>query len=458
MSGKVLIVDDLEPNIRLLEAKLKSEYYTVFSATNGFDAIKIAKEKAPDIILLDVMMPLIDGFETCKRLKSDPETMGIPIVMVTALTEQEDRVKGLQCGADDFITKPIDEFHLFVRVRSLIRIKELFDELKLRDTTYNTLGGSKNFLKEKAEDLKSKIILIDDDFFEIKKIKEALENLGHTVIVFSPNQDIKNISEHDFDLVIISTLLDEEQALRMSVDIKGFENKRRVPILILVDENNKKVMLKGLQIGIDDYVLEPLDINELLARTKTLLRRKKYQDSLRHGIEDSISASIIDPLTKLYNRRYLETHLSTIFYEALKQKDSIILLTIDIDNFKKINDRPGWGHTIGDEVLKEVANRIRKSIRDNDLPVRHGGEEFIVVLTNTNVKSGKIVAERIRKTIADTPFKISSEPYSVDVTVSIGDAVIHQEGDSPEDLINRSDEMLYKAKMTGKNKVVAEEE
>lgn len=457
MTGKILVVDDLEPNLRLLEAKLKNEYYTVFTANNGKDAIKLAKEKLPDIILLDVMMPIMDGFDTCKILKQDEITAPIPVVMVTALTEQEDRVKGLSCGADDFITKPIDEFHLFVRVKSLIRIKELFDELKLRDITYTNFGGSKNYLLTKVEDLRSKIMLIDDDIFEIKKVKTALENEGHTVIVFSPDQPLEKIEEHDFDLVIVNTQMDEERALRISVEIKGMPNKRRIPIVILVDESNKKIMLKGLQIGIDDYVLEPLDLNELVARTRTLLRRKKYQDSLRHGIEDSINASVIDQLTQLYNRRYLETHLGTIFEEAKQKKDRIVLLTIDIDNFKKINDRLGWGHAIGDEVLKEVAKRIKECVRDNDLPVRHGGEEFIVVLTNTTVENGKIVAERIRKRISDFPFKISAEPYEIDVTVSIGDAVMHKEGDSPEDLINRSDEMLYKAKTTGKNKVVAEE-
>ena len=255
-------------------------------------------------------------------------------------------------------------------------------------------------------------------------------------------------------MAIVSTMMEDANGLRISVEIKGMENKRKVPVLIVVDETNKETMLKGLQVGIDDYIIEPLDINELMARTRTLLRRKKIQDSLRVGIEDSINASVIDPLTKLYNRRYLEKHLGTIFRESLQRKDSLVLLTIDIDNFKKINDRPGWGHHIGDEVLIEVAARIRLCIRDNDLPVRHGGEEFIVVLTNTNFETGTLVAERIRKSIADKPIAISAEPREVNCTVSIGDAAMHQDGDSPEDLINRSDEMLYKAKTTGKNKVV----
>lgn len=456
MSGKVLVVDDLEPNLRLLEAKLKSEYYTVFTAKSGMEAIEVAKEKSPDIILLDVMMPGMDGFETCKKLKQDSETTGMPVVMVTALTEQEDRVKGLEAGADDFITKPIDEFHLFARVRSLIRIKELFDELKLRDKTMSRFGSSVSLL-DSGMDLSSTIVIIDDDVLEVKRIKTRLEQDGHRVIEFSPDQPISNLENFDFDLVIVSTMLDEKNGLRISVEIKGMENKRKVPVLILVDEDDKEVMLKGLQVGIDDYILQPLDINELMARTKTLLKRKKYQDTLRHGIEDSINASVIDQLTGLYNRRYLENHLGTIFEQSIEDNDGLVLLTVDIDNFKNINDREGWGHHIGDEVLKEVASRIKSCVRDNDLAVRHGGEEFIVVLTSTNVETGKIVAERIRSSIADIPIKISADPGTVNCTVSIGDAAMKRNEDKPEDLINRSDEMLYKAKTTGKNKVVVSE-
>lgn len=456
MAGKVLVVDDIEQNLRLLEAKLKSEYYTVYTVDNGFDCIKVAKEKTPDIILLDVMMPEMDGFQTCRKLKDDPITSAIPVVMVTALTEQEDRVKGLESGADDFITKPIDEFHLFTRVRSLIRIKELFDELKLRDKTRSTLGAP-GIRPVSSLDLRSTVVLINDDIFEIKKIKECLEKEGHKVIIFNPNDSLEKLQATEFDLAIVSTMMEEKNGLRISVEIKGMENKRRVPVLILVDETNKETMLKGLQVGIDDYILEPLDTNELRARSRTLLRRKKLQDSLRTGIEDSISASVVDPLTKLYNRRYLEQHLGTIFNESMQKKDGLVLLTIDIDNFKQVNDRPGWGHHIGDEVLKEVAERIKICIRDTDLAVRHGGEEFIAVLTNTNFEVGKMVAERIRKTIADKPIEISAEPGSVSCTVSIGDAAMHQDGDTPEDLINRSDEMLYKAKTTGKNKVVTAE-
>jgi two-component system cell cycle response regulator len=452
MSGKVLVVDDLEPNLKFLEAKLNSEYYTVLTAKSALEGIKIAKEKSPDLILLDVMMPVMDGFEACKILKEDPQTMGIPVVMVTALTEQEDRVKGLQAGADDFITKPIDEFHLFARVRSLIRIKELFDELALRNKTVSNMGlfsGDKT-----GKQTKSNVLIINDDVFEVKRIREALEKYGHNVIPFDLSRPLEEVLNYNPDLVIISTMLDNNQnGLRIAVNIKTIQ--KRLPVVIIVDEDNKDLMLKGLQVGLDDYIISPIDNNELLARSNTILKRKLIQDSLITNLEDSVNASIIDQLTKLYNRRYLETHLKTIFDDSIAKHNGLVLLTIDIDNFKSINDKPGWGHHIGDEVLKEVAARIKNSVRDSDLAVRQGGEEFIILLPNTNHETGKIVAERIRKSIADEAVKISAAPNFVNVTVSIGYAAMHQTGDSPSELIKRSDEMLYTAKKTGKNKVVS---
>ena len=119
MTARVLIVDDLLPNIKLLEARLTAEYFDVISATNGVEAIEACRLGGCDIVLLDVMMPGMDGFEVCQRLKGDPATAHLPVVMVTALDQPADRVRGLTVGADDFLTKPVDEIALIARVRSL---------------------------------------------------------------------------------------------------------------------------------------------------------------------------------------------------------------------------------------------------------------------------------------------------------------------------------------------------
>ncbi len=140
MSARILVVDDIAINVRLLEAKLLVEYYDVIAAGDGPTALTLAKERAPDLVLLDVMMPGLDGFEVCRRLKADPETAHIPVVMVTALDDTADRVRGLEAGADDFLTKPINDVALFARIRSLVRLKRAGDEWRSREATFLNLG------------------------------------------------------------------------------------------------------------------------------------------------------------------------------------------------------------------------------------------------------------------------------------------------------------------------------
>ena len=152
MTARVLVVDDILPNIKLLEARLSAEYFEVLTATNGVDAIALCESGQCDIVLLDVMMPGMDGFEVCRRLKGQFATAHLPIVMVTALDQPADRVRGLEAGADDFLTKPIDEIALIARVRSLARLKVTVDELRNRAATTVALGMIAPFASPDADD------------------------------------------------------------------------------------------------------------------------------------------------------------------------------------------------------------------------------------------------------------------------------------------------------------------
>ncbi|HWT51299.1 MAG TPA: response regulator, partial [Caulobacter sp.] len=140
MSARILVVDDIEANVRLLEAKLTAEYYEVTTAMDGPTALAIAARDLPDIILLDVMMPGMDGFTVCRKLKEDPNTRHIPVVLITALDGRADRIQGLESGASDFLTKPIDDVMLFARVRSLTRFKLVLDELRQREASGRRIG------------------------------------------------------------------------------------------------------------------------------------------------------------------------------------------------------------------------------------------------------------------------------------------------------------------------------
>jgi two-component system cell cycle response regulator len=458
MTARVLIVDDLAPNVKLLEAKLANEYYEYASAYSGAEALEKVKTFKPDIILLDVMMPEMDGFETCKRLKAAADTSHVPVVMVTALSDIADRVQGLQSGADDFLTKPINEVHLFARIRSLTRVKLMLDELRLRDKTGSQFGLVEQADNAGSEVKGSKVYVVNDDVVESKQIKETLETQGFIVESQKADAVVAKASAEPPDLIIVSTQLDSVDGLRLCVQIRSQENSRHVPIMILVDNDDKAILIKGLEMGINDYVIAPIDSNELIARARTQVKRKRYQDALKSNYEESVSLAITDSLTKLYNRRYLDAHIQNIYVECQAKKSPLSVLALDIDHFKAINDKPGWGHHIGDEVLKQFAQRILAGIRTTDLACRPGGEEFMILLPGTDLAMAKGLAERLRAAMADQPFPISAAPNQVQVTTSIGVASAGHGVGSAQELLKKADEALYSAKKTGRNKVVSSDE
>src|SRR5216110_2347772 len=161
MTARVLVVDDVELNVKLLEAKLSSEYFEVIAADNGPTALELAESELPDIILLDIMMPRMDGFEVCRRLKANPRTADIPVVMVTALSDVADRLRGLEAGADDFLTKPVNDIALFARVRSLVRLKRMMDELRLREEVCGRFSSDDANEGRGADVAAARILLIE---------------------------------------------------------------------------------------------------------------------------------------------------------------------------------------------------------------------------------------------------------------------------------------------------------
>ena len=450
MSARILVVDDMLPNVKLLEAKLSREYYEVITASDGYGAIEQAKNHSPDIILLDVMMPGMDGFETCKKLRADPTLSHIPVVMVTALSEKNDRIHGLEAGADDFLTKPVNDIALFARVRSLIRLKIMMDELRLRGSTGVDLGlNADDSLIGNLSD--ARIMVIDDDSIQAAQLIQKLSSTNKNIkLISQPELAVEEAVKNEYDLIIVSTQLQSADGLRICSQLRSNERTRNISILILIDEEDTNSMVKGLEMGVNDYIITPIEANELVARTKTQIRRKRYQDALRSNYKTSVSLAITDSLTGLYNRRYMDTHVENMLKEAMDSKRQLSVLMLDIDHFKMVNDT--YGHQAGDEVIKEFANRILKNIRPSDLAVRYGGEEFVVLLPFTDTENAKVVAERIRGNVMEPAFSLG-DGNKINKTVSIGIGTLDLTGDAAEKLIHRADEALYKAKHGGRNKV-----
>lgn len=454
MSARVLVVDDIPANVKLLEARLSAEYFDVLTASNGTQALEVCARADCDIILLDVMMPDMDGFEVCRRLKSNPATHFIPVVMVTALDSPSDRVRGLEAGADDFLTKPVSDVVLIARVRSLTRLKMMTDELRMRAQTTREIGvqaPERSAIVDAGTD--GRILLVDDRPSSYERIAPLLAAEHAVDVEPNPAEAVFRAAEGNYDLLIVSLGLENFDGLRLCSQARSLERTRHVPILAISDADNNGRLMRGLEIGVNDYLLRPIDKNELLARARTQIRRRRYTDHLRDNVQNSIEMAITDALTGLHNRRYMESHLATLAEQASSRGKPLALMMLDIDYFKSINDN--HGHDAGDDVLREFAVRIRKSIRGIDLACRYGGEEFVIVMPETDLHVAGVVAERLRRAIAGEPFVISKGADRIEVTISIGLATLERKGEAIADVLKRADKALYRAKHDGRNRVVS---
>jgi len=451
MTARILVVDDVEANVRLLEAKLTIEYYDVLTCGDGPTALELAASEQPDIILLDVMMPGMDGFETCRRLKAEASTRHIPVVLVTALDGREDRIRGLDAGADDFVTKPLDDLVLFARVRSLSRLKLVMDELREREESGRRLGVTTDGAG-RLRGSGGRVLIVDDNARQAEKISAELGREHRPAIETDPAAALA-VSRGSIDLMIVNIAAEGFDGLRLVAQVRSAEATRHLPILAVVDASDRPRLVKALELGVNDILTRPVDPEELAARARTQIRRKRYTDFLREKLDYSLEMAVTDALTGLHNRRYMAGQLQDFVQRANHGGEPVAVLILDIDHFKAVND--GFGHDAGDEVLREFAVRLATNVRAVDLPCRLGGEEFVVVMPDTKLEDAHRIADRIRRDIGTAPFRVMAGQEHITVTVSIGVAVSMGSEDTPDLLLKRADEGVYEAKALGRNKVVA---
>jgi two-component system cell cycle response regulator len=454
MTARVLVVDDVLANVKLLEARLTAEYFDVVVANSGPEALAICASSPCDIVLLDVMMPGMDGFEVCRRIKADPRVQHVPVVMVTALDQPADRVRGLEAGADDFLTKPVQDLALVTRVKSLVRLKQLTDELRLRAMTTADLGLPAGDGAGGVDGKNGSILLVDDRRSSSERFALALRGHHRLTVETKPQEALFRAAEGDYDLLIVSMGLTDFDGLRLCSQVRSVERVRSLPILMVVEAEDGARLMRGLDMGVNDYLVRPVDKNELLARVATQVKRKRFGDRLRRAVQQSLELAITDGLTGLFNRRYLEGHLATLVSEANATGKPLSLMILDIDYFKSVNDT--YGHDAGDEVLREFSRRVRKTVRGMDLVCRYGGEEFVVAMPETDLATAYAIAERVREQIAGEPFLVAERTREIPVTISIGIAHLEGPQDTPDRLVKRGDQALYAAKRNGRNRVVAE--
>ena len=448
MTARILIVDDVPANTRLLEAKLSAEYYQVASARDGFEAVKRARDWQPDLILLDVMMPGMDGFECCRQLKDHEITLHIPVVMVTALGDSAERLRGLEAGADDFLTKPVEYDTLMARVRSLVRLKRLLDEWRARGETARALGlgGQHQAIPDVAG---ARALVIDEWDLNGDVIPRALARESISADMVRTGAEVLELAaRHSYDLIVISLQLADEDSLKLVSALRAADSTHETPLLLVAESSDRDRVLRGFELGASDWLAMPVDENELRARARNQIRRKFYQDRFRSDLSTALELALTDPLTSLYNQRYLRRHLNGLMQSG--QGRPIAVLMIDVDHFKTVNDQ--FGHASGDIALRLIADVFRANIRAFDTLARYGGEEFVVVMPGSNADDATAAAERLRLAVETVVFEpVKGKRHRLSVSVGVSCSCDNVE--TPELLLHTADLALYEAKRRGRNRV-----
>ncbi|TCO73978.1 diguanylate cyclase [Rhodovulum euryhalinum] len=460
MSRRILIVDDVATNRIVMKVRLSEAHYEVLQASDGTVALATARRDRPDLILLDMTLPDMDGTELCRRLKAHPETAAIPLIVVTGARSTEAKMRALEAGADEFLSKPLDEMILLARVRNLLRARETAEELALRNGTHRALGFA-----EAAEGFapQGRVALISADPRTGRSWRAALAPLLSDALstitraeALTPPEDM--LTPDVF--VIDSRLAPEGAGLRLVSELRANAKTRHSAVLVVVPETARETAAMALDLGANDLVSAPADPQELAIRIRSQLRRKQQADRLRATLEDGLRLALIDPLTGLFNRRYALPHLARIAERAAGTGRGYAVMLLDIDRFKRVNDR--HGHAAGDTVLVEVARRLKENLRPVDLVARIGGEEFMVALPETEFELACATAERLRTEIGARPVVLPDGAGEIGVTISIGVAFGSDRAPASEDadleaevkrLMEQADRALYGAKASGRNTV-----
>ncbi len=449
---KILIVDDDPTSLKILESILPGENYKILKANSGDEALESAFREPPDLILLDVLMPGIDGYEVTRRIKRDDRTKDIPVIIITSLDKSEAMLSGFEEGAEELLNKPVHSTELLARVNSMIRLKEYRDQLNIRTLSSKNFG-IKSTPQEAdcvSEENRPQILVVEDNKVDAQIVENALEGESYQLEIVDNGHDaLSLINQKKFDLILLDIILPDMNGFEICRRLKKENKDIQVVIVTCLDDLESKI--RGVELGAEDFLVKPLIGRELKARVRVLLEKKEHLDSLHSHYKRALDNAMLDWLTGLYNHGYFQQFLKYELKRSLEQRFPVSLIMIDVDDFKRYNDT--LGHSAGDAILREMGQVIRNIIREVDFAARYGGEEFAVVLPYAGRAEAKIVADRIHHALSSRNYFSDESLRLGNPTVSIGVAVFQEEAITKEDFLKKADQRLYKAKQNGKNQV-----
>lgn len=455
MSGRILIADDVATNRIIMKVKLSAASYDVIQAESGSDALRMAFGNPPDLFILDMALGDQDGIEICRKIRQNATTQTIPVILVSDKCDTETRLAALSAGADEFLPKPINEMILLARVRNLLRARVIGEELTRRQGTALELGFAE---APTAFARPGRIALVGAQPEIAVNWRNAIQDsLPGTIDVLPKEQVLETIGLGGGapDVIVLSADAGMPRGgLTLLAELRARNQTRHAAIIVVHDENDLNSGVSALDMGANDLITTQSDPREMALRIRCQLSRKLQADRLRDTVEDSLKLAMIDPLTGLYNRRYALPHLDRIAARAAEIERPFAVMVLDLDHFKHINDT--YGHSAGDAVLVEISNRVKNNLRGVDLVSRIGGEEFLVVMPDTDLSEARSAAERLRQVTAECPVGLPDGKKKVPVTLSIGVSIggASKRYETPvQAIVDQADRALMGAKSGGRNKV-----
>jgi two-component system cell cycle response regulator len=443
MTARVLVVDDLPLNVALLDAILTGAHFQVEKAFGGSECLAKIRSCCPDIVLLDVMMPDMNGFEVCRAIKAQPDLAHLPVVMVTALDQPEDRVAGLQAGADDFLTKPVDAQTLLPRIRNLVRVKMMCDEMLLRASTLKGMGHDPAKADVACTDV---LLLIDDQ----KTTEQEVARILPTSTIFVANNSadaLVRVCDDSIELVLLNLNARSYDPIQLTRQLLFSRKDAHVPILAFGDDPQRDLLKAAFEAGVSDFLAAPFDPAELVTRVRTQYRKKRLAQQVSMNVRLSLTAATTDAETGLYNRAFLMRHLENQIEVARARASTLAVLVVRIDEHRRIAEQHGAEPTA--RLIEALVKCLQKDIRISDLAARTNVDTLTIVMPNIAGSRVKAVAERLR--LAMESLRVSLiDGDETQSTISAGIAVFDSSSDDARTIIARADLAAVQA---GRNRV-----
>ena len=472
------MVDDAPDQRRLLQTLLEPRPFRVIQAASGPQALAVALREKPDLILLDILMPDMDGLAVLRELRLHQALATTPVLFLTARIAPEAIVAGLEAGAADYVVKPFHGAELLARI-------QLHLDLKLARDRERQLAGALQASAARVEHLSGllprcarcdeiqddsglwapreatapprepigeprlpRLLLVDDSPQNLRTLIQFLREDYKILVATSGHAALELALSERPDLILLDVVMPDLDGYEVCLKLKADSRTARIPVIFVTGQDEEGGEVKGFALGAVDYITKPFSLSIVRARVRTHLELKRYRDDLEEQ-------SSTDGLTGIPNRRHLQRFLDLVWSQAQRLRLPVAMVLMDIDHFKAYNDH--YGHLQGDDCLRQVAKALKHATqRKTDLVARFGGEEFLCVLPGTDLEGAQGLVEQLRLAVSALGIPHEHSSAADHITLSLGlAACVPTTGAKPDDLLALADQALYQAKQAGRNRWMA---